>query len=173
MIRERDLHYTDRQHRDSAVKSIKKWSPANRGFYDHFRRWLRQGGYSDSALNIYGCGVRLALGWLDKPYWEIEPRADLDRVREYIRTYYASELTRQGYLKGLAKLAEFLCERLHRPRPGNVIRWETYLDPLPAGWPTTCAPTSFTTTVLASACAQAETLLTRSVARTRKTEKGT
>ncbi len=132
MIRERDLHYTDRQHRDSAVKSIKKWSPANRGFYDHFRRWLREGGYSASALNIYGCAARLALGWLDKPYWEIEPRADLDRVREYIRTHYASESTRHGYLKGLAKLAEFLRERQHRPRPSNVIRWETYVGPLPA-----------------------------------------
>ena len=49
MTRKRRFHYKDKQHRDPAVKSIKKWTPANRGFYDRFRRWLREGGYSDSA----------------------------------------------------------------------------------------------------------------------------
>ena len=55
--------------KDPAIKPIGRWSSANRGLYDRFRRWLREGGYGDSALNIYGVAARLALGLLDKAYW--------------------------------------------------------------------------------------------------------
>lgn len=117
---------------DPAIKSLEQWPPGNQGFYDGFRRWLREGGYSDSALHIYGCVARLAFGWLDKPYWQIDSQADLDRVREYIVTHYASEGTRSSYLKGLAKLADYVRYRCHKPAPTPAIQWAHYLDPLPA-----------------------------------------
>lgn len=53
------------------AKTIWEWLPQNRGFYASFRRWLREGGYGDSALNLYGVAARLALGYLDKAYWLI------------------------------------------------------------------------------------------------------
>ena len=36
------------------AKTIWEWMPENRGFYADFRRWLRDGGYGDSALTLYG-----------------------------------------------------------------------------------------------------------------------
>ena len=116
---------------DPDVKPIREWVPANLGFYSDFRRWLRQGGYGDSALNIYGAAARLALGWLDKAYWEIDPQADLDRVREYAAARYESEATRLSYRKGIAKLAEYLRQRCDHPDPRKEVNWETYVGSLP------------------------------------------
>jgi site-specific recombinase XerD len=116
---------------DPNVKPIKAWFPANRGFYADFRKWLRNGGYGDSALNIYGVAARLALGWLDEPYWLIDPQADLDRVREYIASRYERESTRISYYKGIAKLEEYLRCRCHRPAPEYQPNWSYHLDPLP------------------------------------------
>ena len=123
------------------VKSYWDWFPANRGFYDHFRRWLREGGYGESALCLYSVAARLALGYLDRPYWEIDLHADpstgsgrdLDRVREYIAAHYESAGTRSSYLKGIAKLEEYLRQRCHRAKPEKQVNWAYFLDPLP-GW---------------------------------------
>lgn len=128
----RKFHFKNKRPNDPAVKSLGDWLPANRGFYADFRRWLREGGYSDSALNTYGTAARIALGWLDLPYWQIAPLADLDRVRDYIVAYYESEGTRISYLKGIAKLAEYLCLRCHQPLPRREANWSYHLDPLPA-----------------------------------------
>ena len=88
---------------DRAIKSIKDWSSANQGFYGDFRRWLRDGGYSDSSVKQYGTGARIALGLLDKPYWSITD-TDLDRVRAHIASHYDSQATCDTYGKGLTKL---------------------------------------------------------------------
>jgi integrase/recombinase XerD len=119
------------RHKDPAVKPFKEWPPANQGFYDGFRLWLRDAGYSQSTRGLYRAAFRLALGLLDKPYWEIDPRTDLDRVREYIIAHYDRPSTCECYLKGIAKLEEYLRERCHRPKPEKPINWDYYLDPLP------------------------------------------
>ena len=67
--RKRRFHFKDKQPSDPAIKRLSDWLPANRAFYMRFRRWLEDGGYSESSLHIYGCAARLALGWLDTPYW--------------------------------------------------------------------------------------------------------
>jgi integrase len=118
---------------DPAVKPIRDWLPANQGFYAHFREWLQDASYSDSALHIYGAAVRLALGWLDKPYWLMDPQEDLQRVREYLATRFISQATRDSYEKGLVELAEYLCYRCQRPLPERPIHWEYYLAPLSPG----------------------------------------
>jgi integrase/recombinase XerD len=129
--RQRKFHYKSVRHQDPAIRPFGEWLPANRGFYDGFRRWLQDAGYSQSTLGTYRAAFRIALGWLDKPYWEIDPQADLDRVREYIATHYDRPSTREGYCKGIAKLEEYLRYRCHRPKPEKRVNWGYYLDPLP------------------------------------------
>ncbi len=128
----RRFHFKNRLPRLPGVTPWGEWSPANRGFYADFRQWLRDAGYSDSALSIYGVAARLALGWLDKPYWQIDPERDLDRVREYLTAHFPSQATRESYGTGLAKLAEYLRLRCQRPAPPQHIHWDYYLDGLPA-----------------------------------------
>ncbi|MCL7455369.1 MAG: tyrosine-type recombinase/integrase, partial [Anaerolineae bacterium] len=117
--------------RPNLYTPIHEWLSVNRNFYSQFRRWLRDGGYSDSTLTLYGTAARLALGWLDTAYWLIDPDADLDRVREIIAAHYESEGTRSTYFKGLAKLAEYLRYRCHRPAVEKPINWGFFLDSLP------------------------------------------
>jgi len=130
---QRKFGFKSVRHKDPAVKPFKEWPPANQGFYNGFRLWLQDAGYSQSTLGTYRAAFRLALGLLDKPYWEIDLRADLDRVREYIAAHYDRPSTRECYLKGIAKLEEYLRQRCHRPKPKKPINWGYYLDPLP-GW---------------------------------------
>jgi integrase/recombinase XerD len=128
---QRRFHLKDTQPNDPAVKRLGGWPPANRNFYLCFRRWLQNGGYGESALHTYGCAARLALGWLDKPFWEIDPQEDIERVRQYIAGRYDNESTRREYGKGLKKLAEYLCVKGRRALPRKPINWQTYLGPLP------------------------------------------
>ncbi len=81
---QRRPHFKNVIPKDPAVKAFGDWPEANRRFYADFRAWLRECGYSHSALNTYGSATRLAIGWLDKPYWEIDPDGDLDRVCVYL-----------------------------------------------------------------------------------------
>lgn len=123
------------------VKPLQKWSAGNQRFYDDFRHWLREGGYSRSTAYLYGIAARLALSWLDKDYELVDPQADpsaslragLEGVRQAIATHYRSEATRQTYCKGLAKLAEYLRLRSGWPAPQPQINWEYFLASLP-GW---------------------------------------
>jgi integrase/recombinase XerD len=110
---------------------IKAWPRANQGFYDDFRAWLRAGGYGASALMLYSVAARLALGWLDRPYWMIDPESDLEQVREYIAAHYPSPGTQSTYNKGLAKLAEYLRLRNRQPTPEKFVNWDYYCGPLP------------------------------------------
>ncbi|MCA9981341.1 MAG: hypothetical protein KDD89_10920, partial [Anaerolineales bacterium] len=109
---------------------IRYWLSANIGAYAAFRRWLRAAGYSESALNIYSCAVRLAISQLDKPYWQISD-ADLDEVRVLIADCFPSEGTRQSYHKGLLKLAEWLRQRQGKPQPTKPTNWDYFLAGIP------------------------------------------
>ncbi len=116
---------------DPALKALRQWPSANRRFYIRFRDWLTAGGYSPSALNIYGTAVRLALAYLKKPFRKIDPDTDLERVRDHIASRGFSENTRADYAKGLSKLAQFLHGR--KAKTVQDVNWNYYVDNLP-GW---------------------------------------
>lgn len=130
---QRKTHIKNLRPRHPEVKSLWDWFPPNRGFYADFRTWLNRSGYSYSALSIYSVAVRLALGLLDKPYWQIDPQADLEQVRQFIIARYPSGGTRTSYNTGLLKLADYLRLRCHTPRPERRLNWDYYVGPLP-GW---------------------------------------
>ncbi len=109
---------------------VRHWPSANQGFYTRFRRWLRAAGYSDSALHLYGCAVRLALSQLDKPYWQVD-EDDLSAMRTLITQRFESKATQQGYFKGLAKLAEYLRWTNSQLAPSKPVNWSRYLTGLP------------------------------------------
>lgn len=111
-------------------KPVHHWLPVNQGCYSRFRRWLQNGGYSASALSIYGCAVRLAFSQLDKPYWQFKD-ADLEQVRLLIATRFESQTTRQSYHKGLLKLTEFLRHTRGQLRPKKLVNWPYFLAGLP------------------------------------------
>lgn len=111
-------------------KPIREWLPANWGAYDAFRRWLRQAGYSESAVNTDSCAVRLAISQLDKPYWQIT-EADLEAVRSIIAARFNSQATCRSYDKGLRKLAKWLRQRQGKPQPEKPVNWDYFLAGLP------------------------------------------
>ncbi len=115
---------------DAALTPYGQWLPANRSFYANFRQWLQAGGYSASALNIYGAAARVTLGLLDKPYWQIDLEADIIQVEAHLQVHYAPG-TQVDYHKGLLKLVEYLRLRCAQPAPPKRIHWEYYLDTLP------------------------------------------
>jgi site-specific recombinase XerD len=115
---------------EEIVKPVREWPSANQGFYTDFRRWLRDGGYSESSVKLYGTSARIALGLLEKPYWSIDD-ADLDQVRAYIAAHYDSQATQETYGKGLTKLGEYLHQRCHRKPPPRAINWDYYVGLLP------------------------------------------
>ncbi|MBE7549480.1 MAG: tyrosine-type recombinase/integrase [Anaerolineales bacterium] len=96
-----------------------------------FRDWLKSGGYSDSAISQYNVAVRLALGLLDKPVCEIDPATDLDGVRDYLARRFDKASTLATYHKGLAKMADYLCQCYKQPPLPTVINWDTYLGSFP------------------------------------------
>jgi integrase/recombinase XerD len=112
-------------------RPMTEWPPVNYTFYRQFRDWLFESGYSPSALNLYGIAARLVFSLIDVPYWRIDLDADLNRVRAYLTTQYASPGTRQTYLKGVAKLEHYLRLRCHTPPREKAIHWHTYLGALP------------------------------------------
>jgi len=118
--------------RERLTTPIRTWSFANQGFYANFRTWLKDSGYSPSTLNIYGAGVRQALGYLQKDYWKIDPERDLERTWLYLQTRPLTASSLAGYHKGLLKLAEYLRIRLRIPVPQRHLNWSYYLEGLPA-----------------------------------------
>ena len=129
--RQRKFGYKNRKPSDPAVRRFLEWSQANLGFYNSFREWLKDTGYSYSALNIYSVAARYAIGYLDKPYWVIDPDHDLECVRERIWERYASPGTRSGFNKGLLKFGEFLRMRCHRPAKPKKVNWAHYTASMP------------------------------------------
>jgi integrase len=126
----RRFHFKDKPPADPNLKPMGAWMPTNQNFFKRFYLWLKDGGYGESALNTYRVAARLALGYLDKPYKQIDPVADLEKVRVYLEERFPSESTRREYNKGLLKLAQFL-ER-HQPKTAQDVRWDHYIEGLPA-----------------------------------------
>ncbi len=108
------------------------WLPANRGLYENFRTWLKDSGYSPSALNLYGTAARHALGYLQKAYWQIDPEIDLPNVWAYLQRRSLTAASLEGYHKGLLKFGEYLRLRLKQPAPEKPLHWDYYLARLPA-----------------------------------------
>jgi site-specific recombinase XerD len=125
----RKFHFKDTVPTDPALQPMSAWTPANRSFFQRFYEWLKEGGYSTSALNTYRVAARLALGYLDKPYKKIDPVTDLEQVRLYIESRYPNESTRREYHKGLLKLAQFL--EKYRPKTAQDVKWDHYVQGLP------------------------------------------
>ena len=136
----RPPHIKDTTPTHPELKRISEWEEPNRKIYLAFRVWLYTGGYAQAARTSYGVAVRLALGLLDKLYWEIHVSADCDQVRDFIATHYASAATRRMYGQGLNKFAALLNMRCRRPTSEPVINWEYYLGNLPDSLAADCAP---------------------------------
>ena len=64
----RKAHFKNTNPTDPKVTPFSQWTPENRRFYADFCSWLKQGGYSASACNIYAVAVRFAIGYLNLPY---------------------------------------------------------------------------------------------------------
>jgi integrase len=126
-------HFKDNLPNDPLVKRWSEWLPVNRGFHECFRKWLQDSSYGASALNLYSVTSRQALGFLNKPYWQINPEADLQKVWEHLQTRSISEHTKLEYHKGLMKLGEYLRLRCHLPSKVKEVNWEFYLGVLPPG----------------------------------------
>lgn len=131
--KKRAFHFKNIQPADPEVRRFGDWIPENRGFFVGFRQWLKDTGYGKVALGLYSVVVRQIMGYLDKPYWTIDPNVDLRRAWEHLcqRPIAASTLT--DYHKGLLKLDEYLRFRCHRPPKSKAIHWEYYTGSLP-GW---------------------------------------
>lgn len=114
------------------VKPKGEWLSANQGFYAKFLAWLREGGYSGSTLAQYAMGARLVFGLLDQPYWMLDLDAEEGRVRAYLESHVPSEPSRGAYLKGMAKLAQFLHQSQHRAVVPRKINWDYHLAGVPS-----------------------------------------
>jgi integrase/recombinase XerD len=117
----RKAHFNNTNPIDPSVTPFSKWTPENRRFYADFCFWLKQGGYSASTCNIYAVAVRFALGYLNRPCNEIQPK-HIEQVRSYLKRQGLSLSTLAGYFKGLNKLVEHL--DLPKPEPG--VNWDGY-----------------------------------------------
>ena len=133
MTIKRRFHFTNRSLEDPALQRYLEWSYENIGFYVGFREWLKENGYGGSTLSTYGTAARIAIGYLRKPYWTIDPEADLERVRQHLSQSYITPSgeckcrtpnTQADYRKGLKKFEEFLRLRCHRPKKEKEISWD-------------------------------------------------
>jgi len=116
---------------DPEIRSIKTWSRSNQGCYERFRIWLKDSSYSEAAINLYSAAARQIIGFLQKPYWQIDPEVDLERVKQYLESLPVKPGTRLSYLKGFNKFAEYLRLWAHRAPKPKEIRWQVYLGLLP------------------------------------------
>jgi site-specific recombinase XerD len=120
----RRFHFKNMPLRDASIQRFGEWSYENRGFYSGFRLWLKENGYGDSTLRIYGAAARMAMGYLRKPYWTIDPEADLERVKQHLEGSYRTHNTQADYRKGLLKFAEYLRLRCHHPKKEKELPWD-------------------------------------------------
>jgi integrase len=126
----RPFHFKNVIPRDPSLQRHGEWSHENRGFYTAFREWLKESGYGPSALNIYGVAARLAISFLRKPYWQIDPEADLRRVKEFLAGRRLRPMSEDGYRKGLNKFADYVRLRCQRPRRERQINWQLHIGSL-------------------------------------------
>jgi site-specific recombinase XerD len=128
-IRQRRHHFKNTTPNDLAITPFAQWSEANQIFFKEFRAWLQASGYGFSVLNSYTVAARLAVGHLNKPYGKINCETDLEHVRAYILQRQFTSSTKQEYLRGLNKLAEYLREGQGKPAVRR-INWEYHLEGL-------------------------------------------
>jgi hypothetical protein len=124
MIHRRRFHFKSPPLQDPALQRFGEWTEENKACYANFRRWLKENGYGDSALGIYGAAMRMAVGYLRKQYWTIDLETDFQRVREHLAESKRTANTQTDYLKGLKKFEEYLRLRCHRPQNEREIPWE-------------------------------------------------
>lgn len=129
---QRRHHFKNHVPKDPAITPFAEWLPCNQSFHKGFYQWLKQGGYGPTALNTYLVASRLALGYLNRPYWHLDPDTDLEKVRAYLQTTPFSVSTQREYGKGLKKLAEYVCLRQNRPSRARPVNWPHHLEGLPA-----------------------------------------
>ncbi len=127
----RSHHFKHTLPKDPAITPFAEWPIPNRSLHHAFYHWLKSGGYSPSVLNTYSVAARLALGYLNKLHWKIDPEADFELVRRYIEKHYTSPSTRIEYNKGLRKLVEYIYFRQNKAARPKNIHWEYYLKGLP------------------------------------------
>lgn len=123
MMHKRRFHFKNMPLKDTAIQRFGEWSNENRGFYGGFRNWLKDNGYGQSALKIYGAAVRTAIGFLQKPYWAIDPEADIERMKHHLAQSERTPNTQAEYGNGLKKLAEYLRLRKNLPRKEKPLPW--------------------------------------------------
>jgi site-specific recombinase XerD len=128
---QRRHHFKNHQPKDPAITPYDQWPTCNRSFHHGFYHWLKDGGYGPSALNTYSVAARLALGYINMPFWKIKPQEDLERVRNYLRTSQLTFHTQGEYNKGLLKLEEYLAFRQNKPGRARPINWGYHLNGLP------------------------------------------
>ena len=122
-------HFKNTAPTDAAITPLAQWPEANQIFLKEFRAWLQASGYGFSALNLYTVAARLAIGYLNKQHWKINVETDMELVQKYILHSQLSLATKQEYLKGLKKLAEYLREGQNKPAVRR-INWEYHLGGL-------------------------------------------
>jgi len=127
----RRFHFKNIRPTDPAIRPFGDWLPENRGFYANFRQWLKDTGYGEVAIRLYAVAARQAIGFIDKPYWTIDPEADIERFWQHLHTRSLTANTLADYHKGLLKLAGYLRWRCHRPPKPKVVNWEYYTGSLP------------------------------------------
>ena len=129
--KKRAFHFKNNLPADPVVRRFGDWSAENRSFFEAFRQWLKDTCYGEAAVKLYSVAVRQAMGYLDKPYWAIEPDADIQCAWEHLcqRSITASTLT--DYHKGILKLAEYLRLRCHLPPKQPRINWDYFTGSLP------------------------------------------
>lgn len=118
----RKAHFKNTKPTDPTVIPFDQWTLENRRFYADFCLWLKQGGYSASSCDIYSVAARFALGFLNLPSDQIQPK-HIEQVRGYLKSRALSPSTLACYSKGLNKLVEYL--NFQKPEKG--VNWEDYL----------------------------------------------
>jgi site-specific recombinase XerD len=126
------FHFKNIRTTDPAVRRFGDWLPENRGFYASFRKWLQDTGYGSVAVKLYTVFARQAIGFIDKPYWTIDPEVDLQRFWQHLHTRPLSANTLADYHKGMRKFAEYMRLRNHCPPRPMVINWDFFTGSLPA-----------------------------------------
>ncbi len=119
----RRFHFKSPPLKDLAIQRFKEWSEENKGFYGGFRNWLKENGYGPSALNIYGAAMRMAIGYLRKPYWTIDPEEDLERVRGHLAKSERTQARRRIIARVCSNLRSIIRLRCHRPKEEKELPW--------------------------------------------------
>ena len=76
----------------------------------------------------------MAIGFLRKPYWRIDPDADLVSVHKHLADSDRKPNTCIDYGKGLKKLAEYLRLRRNLPKKEKELPWSSFLKHCQRAW---------------------------------------